>query len=277
MNYQKTLAVALGGACVGAGAALLYSKATPIASKREKEFLALQTDAHGRTLHEGSESSYFSDVKDYKLLLTREEIDIGVQRVADEIERRFRGERIVICGILKGAFVFITDLCRRLKRPYSCYFVEASSYTGQSQSDKVELLSRIVPSKFSGRKIVLVDELLDNGHTMHTMLNYLMSELNVPRSDIATCCLFSKQQEDRPKHFDADITGLPNLPNLWLVGYGLDDDGTKRGWTELFAKPKIPGVPKVVADAIFEEGAVGKAKLVELRAELVKTVYRVDL
>jgi hypoxanthine phosphoribosyltransferase len=184
-----------------------------------------------------------------------------------------QGEKIVICGILKGAFVFITDLCRQLKRPYSCYFVEASSYNGQEQSDQVELLSRIVPSKFTGRKIVLVDELLDNGHTMHTMLNYLMRELKVPREDIATCCLFSKQQDDRPKHFDADITGLPNLPNLWLVGYGLDDDGTKRGWTELFAKPKIPGVPKVDEDAIFEDSAAGRSKLAEVRARMLKTVH----
>ena len=109
---------------------------------------------------------------------------------------------------------------------------------------------------------------------MHTMLNYLMSELKVPRSDIVTCCLFSKQQDNRPKHFEADITGLPNLPNLWLVGYGLDDNGTKRGWTELFAKPKIPGVPKVAADEIFAEGAAGKAKLKAVRADILQTVYR---
>lgn len=98
----------------------------------------------------------------------------------------------------------------------------------------------------------MVDELLDNGHTMHAMLKHLMGTLGLARSDIATVCLFSKEQEDRPAHFEADITGLPGLPQLWLVGYGLDDCGTKRGWTELFAKPKAPGVPKVAADAIFE-------------------------
>ena len=93
-------------------------------------------------------------MENYKLVLTKEEIDEGVQRVADDIERRFKGtfsflfttselivpectqhaagEKIVLCGILKGAFVFITDLCRRLRRPYSIYFVEASSYKGSN-------------------------------------------------------------------------------------------------------------------------------------------------
>jgi len=50
----------------------------------------------------------------------------------------------------------------------------------------------------------------------------------------------------------------------------LDDDGTKRGWTELYAKPKADGVPKVDADDVFEPGAKGEAKLVDLRAELLK-------
>lgn len=54
------------------------------------------------------------------------------------------------------------------------------------------------------------------------------------------------------------------------MGYGLDDDGTKRGWTELYAKPKADGVPKVDADDVFEPGAKGEAKLVDLRAELLK-------
>jgi hypoxanthine phosphoribosyltransferase len=88
--------------------------------------------------------------------------------------------------------VFVKDLSQTLNRPNSIYFVEASSYTGQKQSEGVELLSRIVPSKFKGRKIVLVDELLDNGHTMHTMVEHLMKTLEIKRSDIITCVLMSK-------------------------------------------------------------------------------------
>lgn len=121
--------------------------------------------------------------------MTRKEIELAVDKVAKYLNTNFVGEKLVLCGILKGAFIFITgttnvllfitysqsdgtigrlnskniacsqlislfshltDLCRKLTRPYSIYFVEASSYTGQQQSGKVELLSQIVPSKFEG-------------------------------------------------------------------------------------------------------------------------------
>merc|ERR1719409_1509276 len=71
------------------------------------------------------------------------------------------------------------------------------------------------------------------------MKHYFLDSLACSHSehDILTACLFSKQ---RPRVCpEADITGIPNLPDLWLVGYGLDDRGTKRGWTDLFAVPKV--------------------------------------
>merc|ERR1719352_990987 len=71
------------------------------------------------------------------------------------------------------------------------------------------------------------------------MKMYFLNKLKATHTenDILTVCLFSKKRaREWP---DADITGIPNLPDLWLVGYGLDDRGTKRGWTELFAVPKV--------------------------------------
>jgi hypoxanthine phosphoribosyltransferase len=168
--------------------------------------------------------------------------------------------------------VFVKDLSNALNRPNSIYFVEASSYSGQEQSAGVELLSRIVPSKFEGRKIVLVDELLDNGKTMDTMVTHLMKELNVPRTQIITCVLMSKDRPQRPKSWEADITGIANLPDVWLVGYGLDDNGTKRGWPILFACPKAPGVPKEDADKIFNNDEEGIAKHRSIREEVQRSL-----
>ena len=69
-----------------------------------------------------------------------------------------------------------------------------------------------------------------------------------------------------------NLIDLPDLPNLWLVGYGLDDDGTKRGWTELFAKPKAPGIPLVAEDAIFKDGAEGESAYKAVRADILARV-----
>merc|ERR1712107_187334 len=169
----------------------------------------------------------------------------GVGIVAHRIETWANGERIVLVGILKGAFMFMSDLCRALVRPYSVYFVEASSYKESRVQGGLHIAAAgISAEKFvdattkAPRKIVLVDELLDNGKTMDEMKHYFLRCLSETHkeNDILTVCLFSKEREREWP--EADITGIRNLPDLWLVGYGLDDRGTKRGWTELFAIPK---------------------------------------
>jgi hypoxanthine-guanine phosphoribosyltransferase len=138
-------------------------------------------------------------------------------------------------------------------RPYSVYFVEASSYGDErSQKGGVSISSDIPTSKFHDsiskrpHKIVLIDELLDNGKTMEEMKQHLLKRLSATHTDndILTTCLFSKKR-DRT-YPEADVTGIPDLPDLWLVGYGLDDRGTKRGWTELFAIPKVKIVETIV-------------------------------
>lgn len=211
---------------------------------RREAFLAPLRDRNMQPPIAGSR--YFQDLKSYRLILTHEEIEAGVRIVARRIENWCKGERIVLVGILKGVFMFMSDLCRALTRPHSVYFVEASSYkNAREQAASVAISSEMADAKFfdattrAPHKVVLVDELLDNGETMHQMKLHLLAKLAATHSekDILTVCAFSKQRERSAP--EADITGIPNLPDLWLVGYGLDDRGTKRGWTELFAIPKV--------------------------------------
>jgi len=213
-------------------------------TRRAKAFLSQQRDRNMQPPLAGSK--YFQDQKNYRLILTREELEAGVRIVARRIETWSKGERIILVGILKGAFMFMSDLCRALSRPYSVYFVEASSYKeGRIQGQGVEISSELAASKFtdattrSPHKVVLVDELLDNGKTMFEMKQHFLSVLSGTHTenDILTVCLLSKKRSRSWP--EADITGIPDLPDLWLVGYGLDDRGTKRGWTELFAIPKV--------------------------------------
>jgi hypoxanthine phosphoribosyltransferase len=222
-----------------------------------KAFLEVQRDRNMQPRLDGS--TYFQDQKNYRLILTKDELDAGVRIVARRIENWSKGERIVLVGILKGAFMFLSDLCRALTRPYSVYFVEASSYKdSRTQGEGVSIAAQVASSKFCDsttqqpHKIVLIDELLDNGKTMHEIKQYFVSALSSTHkdNDILTCCLMSKKRErDWP---EADITGIPDLPDLWLVGYGLDDRGTKRGWDQLFAIPKVKIVETIDQRAVEE-------------------------
>jgi len=222
---------------------------------RARAFLAPLKDRNMQPPLAGSK--YFQDSKSLRLILTSEEIQAGVRVVAHRIETWCKGERIILVGILKGAFMLMSDLCRVMTRPYSVYFVEASSYKeGRTQGDLTMCGPDIVPSKFMDsttkrpHKIVLIDELLDNGKTMQDMKLHFLDKLkdSHTENDILTGCLFSKERARECP--EADVTGIPNLPDLWLVGYGLDDRGTKRGWTELFAVPKVKIVPTIEQEEV---------------------------
>jgi hypoxanthine phosphoribosyltransferase len=221
---------------------------------RACEFLAPLRDRNMQPATSGSK--YFQDHKNFRLILTNEEIQAGVHVVSHRIETWCKGDRIVLVGILKGAFMFMSDLCRALTRSYSVQFVEASSYKdGRTQSAGVELSTDIDPSKYihegqAPKKIVLIDELLDNGQTMQDMKIRILEKLKGTHTekDILTVCLFSKDKKRECPV--ADVTGIPNLPDLWLVGYGLDDRGTKRGWTDLFAAPKVKIVGSIDEDEV---------------------------
>lgn len=211
---------------------------------RSRAFLALQRDRNMQPPLSGSK--YFQDQKNYRLVLTKDELEAGVRIVARRIETWSKGERIILVGILKGAFMFMSDLCRALQRPYSVYFVEASSYKeGRIQGAGVQISADLASAKFcdatthAPHKVVICDELMDNGKTMQEMRQHFVSSLagTHTENDVLTVCLLSKK---RDREFpEADITGIPDLPDLWLVGYGLDDRGTKRGWDQLFAIPKV--------------------------------------
>jgi hypoxanthine phosphoribosyltransferase len=85
---------------------------------------------------------------------TEAEIDLSCRFVAAELNAKFRGQHIVLCGILKGVYVFLSDLTKHLTIPYSVYFVEASSYGDKQQAGELQFMSQLVPSKFHNRKVM---------------------------------------------------------------------------------------------------------------------------
>ena len=204
-------------------------------------------------LYEHKHEDRDSSTKNWKLLITEKEINDINDYVASVINKKFIGKNIVIASILKGAVYFTVDLTRRLTIPYSLYFLESSSYKNkQTQCEELELLSKIVPSKFEGKTVILIDELFDNGLTLHQVKNKLLEEVpTLKATDIFTCVLFKKNKEI--KYPSPDLIGFDMLPNVWVVGYGLDDKQEKCGWKHLFAVPKSDGILKHPHDDLFDD------------------------
>lgn len=186
----------------------------------------------------------------WRLILTKKDIKMRVSSIASIINKQFEDKDVIIVCILKGAVYFFVDLTRELIIPHSTYFIEASSYRDSQTQQEIEVCSLIVPSKFQNKNVILIDELFDNGSTIHMVREKIIKEGNVSSEKILTCTLFKKDKEI--SYPEPDIYGFI-VPNVWLVGYGLDDRQEKRNWTHLYACPKISGVIKSEDDRIFDD------------------------
>ena len=185
--------------------------------------------------------------------MTKEEVDIHVEKCARSIYQEYGSDPVILVCILKGSAWFFVDLTRILHRmgmpDYTTYFIEASSYKNeQIQQEQVEILSRIVPSKFLGRKVVLVDELYDNGETMENLKIAITEQALVPYQDIRTCALFKKSKPEGHSYPGCLEWFGTLVPNVWLVGCGLDHEQKMRGCEDLYAVPKAEGIPQTPDD-----------------------------
>lgn len=182
----------------------------------------------------------------WRLLLSDTQIQTCVKSCANYINSKFKNQDLILVCILKGAVYFFVDLTKLLIIPYSTYFIEASSYkNNQAQSDQVQI-SQINPEKFINKTIILIDELFDSGKTINGVKTHIIQKTGSDKIFVIT--LFQKIREIKFK--PPDFVGLL-IPDLWLVGYGLDDRQEKRGWTHLYAIPKLPDIPKTEFDTIF--------------------------
>jgi hypoxanthine phosphoribosyltransferase len=152
-----------------------------------------------------------------KRLIGEREIEEKVNRLARRISRDFAGREILLVGILKGAFIFMADLARRIKVPVKMDFVRLASYgAGTVSSGKVRI-SKDLETPVKGKDVLIVEDIIDTGVT----LRYLFRRLKArkPRS-LKTVALLDKPSRRRVR-FKADYVGF-SIEDHFVVGYGLD-------------------------------------------------------
>ena len=138
--------------------------------------------------------------------------------------RRDAGEDapIHLIGVLKGSFVFMADLMRAIDGPVTCDFMAVSSYSGSQSSGAVKLVKDL-DKGLEGRRVLIVEDIIDTGIT----LAYILDTLRIRRPlSLATVCLLDKPSR-RKVDVAIDYVGF-TVPDLFLVGYGLDVDDMYR-------------------------------------------------
>ncbi len=152
-----------------------------------------------------------------KLLLPEKEIQRRVGALARQISMDFSGREIVLVGVLKGAFMFLADLARKMKGPVKIDFVHVASYgTGTRPSGKIKVLKDL-DSSIRGKDVLVVEDIIDTGIT----LKYLCRRLRgrSPRS-LKFVALLDKPSR-RAVEFQPDYVGF-RIDDHFVVGYGLD-------------------------------------------------------
>ena len=151
-----------------------------------------------------------------KVVFTADQIQQKVKELAALITKDFGDEEIILICNLKGAFVFLADLCRHIRTPLSIDFIATTSYKGATSTGDVRIIKDL-KMDIRGRNLLLVEDIVDTGYTIDYILRYLA--LHKPKS-IRICTLLdkkSKREIEIPIHY----RGF-EVPDRFVVGYGLD-------------------------------------------------------
>ena len=152
-----------------------------------------------------------------EILIAEHEIQSKVAEMAKEITEDYRGRDLLLVGVLKGAFMLMSDLARHITIPLELDFMAVSSYGSSTKTSGIVRILKDLDLDISGRDVLIVEDIIDSGLT----LSYLIKNLKArgPRS-LEVCALLSKPEVQKVE-LDVRYEGFA-LPPVFVVGYGLD-------------------------------------------------------
>ena len=157
------------------------------------------------------------------ILYSEKQIAAMVETLGQQLTADYAGTRPVMICVLKGASLFFTDLCREMDCNLDMDFITVSSYGASSKSSGVVKLTKDVDVDITGRHVLILEDILDSGRTLKGIVELLKSR---NPASVKICTLLDKP-EGRKVELSADYVCY-NVPNEFVVGFGLDYDGYYR-------------------------------------------------
>ncbi len=166
--------------------------------------------------------------KSFKPYISEEELQTSVEKVASKINDDYKDSAPIFLGILNGSFMFFGDLLKSIDLECTVSFVKLASYEGTNSTGEVNQLIGL-NEDISGKDIILVEDIVDTGNTL-VKLHEILSKKNAKSIKIAT--LLYKPAAYKKDH-PIDYVGL-EIPNAFVLGYGLDYDGLGRNLSSIY-------------------------------------------
>lgn len=164
----------------------------------------------------------------FKPFIQNQEIDSTIERLANEIASDLQDEIPVFVGVLNGSFMFVSDFVKKYPKPCEVTFIKLASYEGVKSSEDIQRLIGLTQD-LSGRTVVILEDIIDSGNTLDEVHRIFKNE-NVKQLIVAT--LFYKPEAYK-KDYKLDYVGI-EIPDKFIVGYGLDYNGLGRELTDVY-------------------------------------------
>lgn len=166
--------------------------------------------------------------KEFELFISREEIDNAIEKLAEKINREMEGKEPLFVGILNGTFIFSADLLKKVTIPCEITFMRVSSYSGL---ESTKIIKEIIGlnENIKDRHIIILEDIVDSGLTLDYIITKF-TEYNPASIKVGT--MFFKPSAFKKK-FVIDYVGM-DIPNDFIVGYGLDYDGFGRNLPDIY-------------------------------------------
>jgi len=153
----------------------------------------------------------------YDILFSKGDIQNRIRELAEAIDSDYKDRNLILVCNLKGAFIFLADLCRELKNNHEIDFIATSSYKGKTKSTGIVRIVKDLKSDIDNKDVLIVEDIVDTGLTLEYIKRYL--SLHNPNS-IKVVTLLDKVDR-REIDIQADYIGF-NIPDKFVFGYGLD-------------------------------------------------------
>jgi len=170
-------------------------------------------------------------VSEPKVLISEETISAKISELARTISSDYAGvDDLMMVGVLKGSFIFLADLSRRLTIPRSVDFMALSTYGNSTQTDGAVRMIMDLRRNIAGRHVLVVEDIVDTGYT----ISYLLRALATRRPASLKTCVLVHKPDRRKVPVQIDYLGF-EIPDVWVVGFGLD-------WSERYRTLPFIGV-----------------------------------
>lgn len=164
----------------------------------------------------------------FELFIPETQIKDRLAELGEEITRDFTGEDLVLLGVLNGSFIVMADLVRKIGLSVSCEFLKISSYSGTQTTGQVKSVLGL-SLDLTGKNVLIVEDIVDTGITM----KYLLSELSKQNPKRISVVTFLFKRDAFRYNYKLDYVGF-EIPDKFVVGYGLDYDGLGRNLPDLY-------------------------------------------